>query len=144
MKMRIKKTSKYAKSAPRYSSEEAAGMDLYATESAFLMPGAEKIIDAGWAFEIPKGHFGLMGPRSGLAVKRGIIVKNAPAIIDSDFRGSLQICLKNIGEYSYTVDEGERIAQMAIVPFVQVEIEETEEDLSETSRGEGGYGSTGR
>lgn len=127
---------------PTYGTEFSAGLDLYTPVDVFIAPNQTVIVDSGIAMEIPETHYGLMGPRSGWAIKKGLIVKNAPAIIDSDYRGELKIALLNISYVPISIEAGERIAQIAIVPYTRVQVQEVEE-LSSTIRGEGGLGSTG-
>jgi dUTP pyrophosphatase len=111
-------------------------------EAVRLGPGERRLIPTGLVFEIPEGHEGQVRPRSGLALKHGISVVNSPGTIDSDFRGEVGIVLINHGAEPYVIEPLSRIAQIVITRVEQVEIEEAE-SLTETSRGAGGYGSTG-
>ena len=130
---------------PTYGSPYSAGADRYAAiESAVsVMPGETFLFKTGIAMEIPKGYVGLVFARSGLATKRGLAPANKVGVIDSDYRGEVMVALHNHSSISQVVEPGERIAQISIVPFLSVEFEEVEE-LSETERASGGFGSTGR
>ncbi len=130
---------------PRYMSPGAAGMDLAsAADSPIeLAPGARAAVPTGLALEIPAGFEGQVRPRSGLASRAGVTILNAPGTIDSDYRGEVLVLLVNLGAEPYRVQPGERIAQLVVAPVIQVEIEETGA-LSETARGAGGFGHTGR
>ncbi len=124
-------------------SEGAAGMDLCAAKSLTLGPGERGLVPTGFALEIPPGYEGQVRPRSGLAVKHGITVANAPGTIDSDFRGECQVILVNLSNESFTIERKERIAQLVIAPVVRAAIEIVE-TLSDTARGANGFGSSGR
>ncbi|MDR0738661.1 MAG: dUTP diphosphatase [Oscillospiraceae bacterium] len=130
---------------PTRNSSGAAGFDLYAciNKSLVIKPEDLKILPSGIAVAIPTGFVGLLFVRSSLGVKYSISLSNAVGVIDSDYRGEILVGLKNFGKTIYTVDPGDRIAQMVIVPFLVCETEETEV-LSNTARGQGGFGSTGR
>ncbi|MFO0619455.1 MAG: dUTP diphosphatase [Polyangiaceae bacterium] len=130
---------------PRYETEDAAGMDLRAalTEPLDLAPGARKLVPTGIAVAIPRGYEGQVRPRSGLALKHGVTVLNAPGTIDADYRGEIGVVLINLGEAPVTLTPLDRIAQLVIAPVVRAEVVEVR-DLAPTARGEGGYGSTGR
>ena len=130
---------------PTYGSMEAAGADLYACldESITIAPGANAWIPTGLAMEIPKGCAGLIYARSGLACKRGLAPANKVGVIDSDYRGPITVVLHNHGSEVQTIESGERIAQMVITP-VLTPVYEWDETLSETDRGQGGFGSTGK
>ena len=129
---------------PKYGSEFAAGADLYSCgESVEIAPGETKMIHTGIALELPLGTVGLIYARSGLASKRGLAPANKVGVVDCDYRGEVMVALHNHGTASQTVDAGERIAQLCIVPFLKAEFEESDE-LSETDRGGGGFGSTGK
>lgn len=144
--MKIKKLYKDSK-IPTYASESSAGMDLYAycPEEGVIAIGSGEIakIKTGVAVEIPEGYFGGIYARSGMAFKKNLRPVNAVGVIDSDYRGEIVVGLYNDSHEKQTVAHGERIAQMVIQPYVQVELEEVE-DLSETERGTGGFGSSGR
>ena len=141
MKIKLKRLSKYAK-VPTYGTEYSAALDLYATESITLHPGDVKIIRSGWAFEIPNGYYVEISPRSSLACKSQLIVLNSPGIIDADYRGEVFTYMKNISNHGKIIQSGDRYAQMLIKKVILVYFEEVEE-LSETGRGSGGFGSTG-
>lgn len=144
MKVRIKKLNERAV-IPTYGSAGSAGGDLYSAEEndITVAPGQTAFIGTGLAAEIPQGLVGLVYARSGLACKKGLAPANKVGVIDSDYRGEIKVALYNHGKESQTVAKGERIAQLVIAPFVFAEYEETD-DLSDTARGEGGFGSTGR
>lgn len=129
---------------PAYATAGAAGMDLSsATNAEVVLPGSWAVIATGFSVEIPPGYEGQIRPRSGLAAKHGITVLNSPGTIDADFRGELKVVLVNHGTQSFILNRGDRIAQLVIAPVSRLRIEETEEPLSETDRGSGGFGSTG-
>ena len=142
--LRIKKLRDNAQ-MPTYGSEYAAGADIYAAldEAVTIEPGETKFIPTGLAFEIPEGYAGFVHARSGLASKRGLAPANKVGVIDADYRGEVMVALHNHGKESQTVEAGERVAQMIIAPFVAVNYVFSDE-LDETVRGEGGFGSTGR
>ncbi len=131
--------------APTYGSPEAAGADLYACleEDLTIAPGETAKIPTGIAMEIPKGHAGLIFARSSLGVKRGLAPANKVGVVDSDYRGEFLIFLYNQSSQPQTVQPGERVAQLVIVPVRQEAFEEVQ-SLEETDRGQGGFGSTGR
>lgn len=130
---------------PTYGSAEAAGADLYACleESVTIAPGETAWIPTGLALEVPKGCAGLIYARSSLGVKRGLAPANKVGVIDSDYRGEIRVVLLNHGKTSQTVEHGERIAQMIITPVLTPAYQQVEE-LTDTSRGTGGFGSTGK
>lgn len=142
--LRIKKLRDNAQ-MPTYGSEFAAGADMYAAidNSVTIAPGETKFIPTGLAFEIPEGYAGFVHARSGLASKRGLAPANKVGVIDADYRGEVMVALHNHGTQAQTVEAGERIAQMIIAPFVAVNYVFSDE-LEDTVRGEGGFGSTGR
>lgn len=144
MKVNFKKLSENAH-APTYGSEYAAGADIYALtdgETVKIAPGETKMIHTGISMEIPEGYAGLIYARSGIATKRGLAPANKVGVIDSDYRGEIMVALHNHSTEKQEVDDGERIAQLVITPFLRAEFEEAE-SLSETERGSGGFGSTG-
>jgi dUTP pyrophosphatase len=128
---------------PSYHSERAAGLDLRADEDCLLAPGERRLVPTGLALELPPGHEGQVRPRSGLAVRHGIAMVNAPGTIDEDYRGEVGVVLVNLGEAPFQVKRGDRIAQLVVAPVVRVRVEVAEE-LSSTNRGQGGFGSTGQ
>lgn len=141
MKIKIQKLSSKA-IMPTRGSAAAAGWDLYSTIGACIGPGEFVIIPTDIALEIPDDHFGAIYPRSGLAIKKGLRLCNCTAVIDSDYRGNIMIGLYNDSQDIRRVEPGDRIAQLIIEEYKQVEFEEVEE-LSATDRGDGGLGSTG-
>lgn len=142
-KINIKKLSEDAV-IPTYATECSAGADLYACINDVLkiMPGESKFINTGIAMEIPNGYAGFIYARSGLASKKGLAPANKVAVIDSDYRGEIIVVLHNHSNEERYIEPGERIAQLVIAPFLQGEFNEVLE-LSNTSRGNGGFGSTG-
>ena len=142
--VRVKKLDERAK-LPVYGSEYAAGADLYALadDQVTIGGGATVLIHTGIAMEIPEGYVGLVFARSGLATKKNLAPANKVGVIDADYRGEIMVALHNHGECEQTVEGGERIAQIAIVPFLKAEFSECDE-LSDTLRGAGGFGSTGK
>ncbi|MFD1697442.1 dUTP diphosphatase [Roseibium aestuarii] len=129
---------------PRYQSDLAAGLDLLAAveASVVLEPGKRALVPTGLSMSLPAGFEGQVRPRSGLAAKNGVTVLNTPGTIDADYRGEVKVILINLGDEPFVIERGSRIAQMVIAPVLQAEIVEVEE-LSETARGTGGFGSTG-
>lgn len=127
---------------PMRHSEEAAGFDLVAAETVVLKPGIPKVVPAGFRMEMPKGYEAQIRPRSGLAVNKSITVLNSPGTIDSDYRGPVGVIMINHGRSDETIVQKDRIAQMVINKLPEVEMEVVNE-LNETQRGEGGFGSTG-
>ena len=131
---------------PSYETAEAAGMDLRAAvpedTPLTLKPGARELVPTGFAMAIPPGFEAQIRPRSGLALKHGIGLVNAPGTVDSDYRGEIKIILINLGCEDFEISRGMRIAQMIIAPVLQVAIEPVE-SLDDTARGAGGFGSTG-
>ena len=142
--LRIKKLRDNAQ-MPTYGSEYAAGADMYAAidEAVTIEPGETKFIPTGLAFEIPEGYAGFIYARSGLACKKGLAPANKVGVVDADYRGEVMVALHNHGKEAQTVEAGERIAQMIIAPFVAVNYIFSD-DLDDTVRGAGGFGSTGR
>ena len=127
---------------PRYETAGAAGLDLRADEPVTLAPGERRLVPTGLALELPAGFEGQVRPRSGLAVRHGVGMVNAPGTIDSDYRGEVKVILVNLGQEPVSFARGDRIAQLVIAPVVQAELELVEE-LSQSDRGAGGFGSTG-
>lgn len=129
---------------PQYQTPHAAGMDLMADieKPVLLEPGQRSLISTGLAIELPEGFEAQVRPRSGLAIKQGISLVNSPGTIDADYRGEVKVILINLGQEPFTIKRGDRIAQMVVSPVTQVKIQEIEE-LSDTTRSEGGFGSTG-
>jgi len=131
---------------PTRGTEGSAGWDLKAAihEPFPLAPGKSHRFPCGFAIEIPQGYFGLICPRSGLATKHMVTVMNAPGVIDSDYRGEMSVTLVNLSDKEYVVQPFERIGQMVLSPFLHVLQFQEVLELSDTERGEGGFGSTGR
>jgi dUTP pyrophosphatase len=128
---------------PAYAKPGDAGLDLRASESVTLEPGERRLVPTGLAVAIPEGHAGFVLPRSGLAMRKGVTVLNAPGLIDSGYRGELKVLLINHGAEAVSIDRGERIAQLVVQTVAHLRLVE-EERLPDSSRGEGGFGSTGR
>jgi len=139
----IKKISKDV-SLPKYETVGSSGMDISANikSNIKIMPGKISVIPTGLALSIPKGYEVQIRPRSGLAAKNNISVLNTPGTIDSDYRGEIKVILINLGENVFTVENGNRIAQMVVCPITQAKLKEVD-DLNNTKRGAGGFGSTG-
>lgn len=142
--IRVKKLSEKA-ILPTYGSAQAAGADLYACLDApvTILPGETAWITTGIALEVPLGCAGLIYARSSMGTKRGLAPANKVGVVDSDYRGEIRVVLLNHGKEPQTVEHGERIAQFVITPVLTPAYEETEE-LSDTCRGTGGFGSTGK
>jgi dUTP pyrophosphatase len=132
---------------PEYQSSHAAAMDLHAAVLAdkpvTILPGDIALIPCGFKMAVPEGYEAQIRPRSGLAVKHGISIPNAPGTIDADYRGEIMVALINLGGAPFVVDRAMRIAQMLIKPVPRVQWQEVDE-LPDTDRGEGGFGHTGR
>lgn len=130
---------------PSYRTDGSAGLDLAADldEALTLAPLARALVPTGLILEIPQGFEGQVRPRSGLALKHGITCLNSPGTIDSDYRGEVQVLLVNLGSEPFEIRRGERIAQLVIAPVTQATLVEVEQ-VSDTTRGSGGFGSTGR
>ena len=143
-KVNIKKLNEKA-TIPTYGSEFSAGADLYALaeEPITIAPHQTVLVHTGVAMEIPTGYVGLVFARSGLATKRALAPANKVGVIDSDSRGEIMVALHNHSDEAKTIENGERIAQIVLVPYLAAEFDEVDE-LSDTARGEGGFGSTGR
>jgi dUTP pyrophosphatase len=129
---------------PCYMSEHASGMDLFAhlSKEVVIHPGERHLIPTGIAVALPEGHEGQIRPRSGLAIRNGIGIVNAPGTVDSDYRGEIKVILINLGAEPFVVKTGTRVAQFVITPVARAELEEVPE-LPETPRSEGGFGHTG-
>lgn len=128
---------------PSYAHPGDAGLDLHAADTTTLQPGQRALIPCGIAIAIPDGHVGLVHPRSGLAVDHGLTLLNAPGTIDAGYRGEVKVLLINHGDGPVEVRHGERIAQLLLLPIAIVDVREVDR-LDVTSRGTGGFGSTGR
>ena len=142
-KILIKRLSKNIP-LPKYETEGSSGMDLTANVNKVIeiQPGKSEIIPTGLALSIPKNYEIQIRPRSGLAAKNQISVLNTPGTIDEDYRGEIKVILINLGEKKFKIEKGLRIAQMVLCPVIKAELEEADE-LDETKRGSGGFGSTG-
>lgn len=133
----------YIGNKPQYQTSGSAGCDLQSIVNHTIAPGGRALISTGLRLEMPSGVVGLICPRSGLALKHGITVLNGPGVIDNDFRGEIQVLLVNLSNIEYTVKIGDRIAQLVFCPVFQGHFKRSEE-LTETNRSSGGFGSTGR
>lgn len=147
LKVELKKLENFADLAlPAYETSLAAGVDMRAAIPSdtpiHLQPGTRLLVPTGLAMALPAGYEAQIRPRSGLAYKHGITVVNTPGTVDADYRGEVKILLINHGADTFTINRGDRIAQMVIAPVTQV-VFEAVDTLSETDRGAGGYGSTG-
>jgi dUTP pyrophosphatase len=144
IKVRITRLNNNDLPLPEYATDGSAGMDIYACveDKIIIKPGEIAVIPTGIAIELPDGYEAQIRPRSGLALKYGITLLNTPGTIDPDYRGEIKIIVINLGRDDFTVNRGDRIAQMVISRFSRVEWEETDE-LENTERGEGGFGHTG-
>ncbi|MBJ6726753.1 dUTP diphosphatase [Geomesophilobacter sediminis] len=134
-----------ASSIPRYMTDQAAGVDLHAAldEPYLLEPGARALVPTGIAIEIPAGYEAQVRPRSGLALRHGIALVNSPGTIDADYRGEIGVIVINHGNEPFRIENGERVAQMVFAKVERCSFVEVEE-LNETGRGAGGFGSTGK
>lgn len=143
--MEIKILNKSRFEVPQYATLHSAGMDLRANieESITISPLARALVPTGLYIELPEGHEAQIRPRSGLAAKHGIGIVNSPGTIDSDYRGEIKIILVNLSNEEFVLNPGERIAQMVVAKFERVEWIPVDQ-LEESSRGEGGFGSTGK
>lgn len=146
MKIKVKRLSENSK-IPHYQTPGAAGFDFHLTEDVEILPGETKLLKTGLSFEIPEGFELQVRPRSGMSLKTPLRVANAPGTVDSDYRGEVAIIMSNMSSgcsgQKVTLLAGERVAQGVICPIIQATFEETS-DLSETERGLGAFGSTGK
>lgn len=142
-KVNIKKLDENAK-VPTYGSEFAAGADLYAcmAEAIDIAPNTTEFIHTGLAFQIPEGYVGLVYARSGLGCKKGLAPANKVGVIDSDYRGEVMVALRNHSTETRTIEPGDKVAQMVLTPYLKADYQIADE-LDDTIRGEGGFGSTG-
>ncbi|MBY0787790.1 dUTP diphosphatase [Corynebacterium sp. MC-04] len=128
---------------PRRAHPSDAGIDLMSTDDVVLQPGERKLVGTGIAIGLPVGTVGLIHPRSGLALKKGLSIVNTPGTIDADYRGEIKVCLINLDQHeAVTISRGDRIAQLVVQEVVLSDVVEVDH-LDETERGQGGYGSTG-
>lgn len=143
--MEIKVINKSNNELPHYATTDSAGLDIRAflKEAVTLKPLERRLIPTGLYLEIPTGFEVQIRPRSGFAFKQGVTVLNSPGTIDADYRGEIGVLLINLSNEDVIIESGERVAQMVVAPFVQAQLKQTDE-LSETNRGEGGFGSTGK
>ncbi|WP_343747473.1 dUTP diphosphatase [Fluviicola sp.] len=143
--MEIKVINKSTNELPEYATTDSAGLDIRAflEEAVTLKPLERRLIPTGLYLEIPSGYEVQIRPRSGFAFKQGVTVLNSPGTIDADYRGEIGVLLINLSAENVLIENGERIAQMVVAPFVQATLKLTDE-LSETNRGAGGFGSTGK
>ena len=141
--MNIKKLNENA-IVPTKGSEYSAGWDLYATENATIPPAGTVLIGTGWAIEVPIGYFGAIFARSGLSVKEGLRPANCVGVIDSDYRGEVKVALHNDSTVSRSVSARDRVAQLVLIPYHQLEQLQEVDALSDTTRSSGGFGSTGK
>jgi dUTP pyrophosphatase len=142
--MKVKIINKSGHGVPAYETAHSAGMDLRASleNSVTIGPLERAIVPTGLFIELPEGHEAQIRPRSGLAAKKGITVLNSPGTVDADYRGEVKVILINLSKEEFIIENGERIAQMVIARHERIEWQVTEE-LAETDRGSGGFGSTG-
>jgi len=142
--MKIQVVNRGHQPLPAYATEQSAGMDLRAnlSEPIVLHPLERRLIPTGIYIALPEGYEAQVRPRSGLALKHGLTVLNAPGTIDADYRGEVGVVLINLSNEDFTINDGERIAQMVVARYEQAEFVEVEK-LDETERGSGGYGHTG-
>lgn len=143
--MKVKVINRSKHDLPRYETALSAGMDVRANldDPIVLKPLARALVPTGLFVELPAGYEMQVRPRSGLAAKYGLTVLNAPGTVDADYRGEVKVILANLSADEFVINDGERIAQLVVAQHSQVEWEETDE-LSDTSRGAGGFGSTGK
>ncbi len=144
IEVKVKTLENFKGDLPSYESELAAGFDVRAqlSEPLTLNPGQRSLVPTGLSFEIPRGFEIQARPRSGLAIKKGLGLVNSPGTIDADYRGEVKIILINLGAEPITIEQGERIAQLVLCPVLQAKFVQVDE-LGDTKRGEGGFGSTG-
>lgn len=142
MQIQLKRLSENA-IVPTYGTPGAACLDMYATEDITFKPGDVRCINTGWAFGIPEGYEVQIRPRSGLSCKKQLIILNSPGTIDEDYRGEIKIFMKNISNEMVTILANDRCAQISLQKVIKIEFEEVTE-LSDTERGAGGFGSTGK
>ena len=141
MQLKVKKLTPTAK-LPNYAHATDSGMDLYADESVVIQPGHHELVQTGIAIALPPNTEAQVRPKSGIALKTAVTVLNTPGTVDEGFRGEIGVILINLGDESYHVEKGKKIAQMVIVPVLRPEIVVVD-DLDDSDRGVGGFGSTG-
>jgi dUTP pyrophosphatase len=140
--LRTERAKEISLPLPAYATPGSAGVDLCAAEECVLQPGERALVPTGISIALPAGYEAQVRPRSGLALKHGIILPNSPGTIDSDYRGEIKVILQNLGNAPFSVQPGDRIAQMVVAPVCRVGWREADA-LDETKRGPGGFGSTG-
>ena len=128
---------------PSYAHPGDAGADIHAAEAVTLEPGERALVGTGVAIALPDGYAAFVHPRSGLAAKHGITIVNAPGTVDAGYRGEIKVILVNLGQEAFTIQRGERIAQLVLAPVTRLAWQAVD-SLDETERGAGGFGSTGR
>ncbi len=145
MKIKVKKLANYKGDLPSYQSKSSSGFDVRAqlSQKVILNPGERALVPTGLSFELPEGFEIQARPRSGWAIKQGMTLLNTPGTIDADYRGEVKIILINLGKEPIEISDQDRIAQLVLCPVLQAEFD-LKESLSETERGVGGFGSTGR
>lgn len=145
MKIKVKKLENYKGDLPSYQSKSSSGFDVRAqlSQKVILNPGERALVPTGLSFELPEGFEIQARPRSGWAIKQGMTLLNTPGTIDADYRGEVKIILINLGKEPIDISDQDRIAQLVLCPVLQAEFD-LKESLSETERGLGGFGSTGR
>jgi dUTP pyrophosphatase len=141
IKIKIKKIKENA-IVPKYAHHGDAGVDLYSTEDYILKPGERTLVSTGIAISIPPGHEAQVRPKSGLALKHGISIVNTPGTVDCEYRGEIGVIAINLGQEDFKIEKGNKIAQMVFNKIEEADFEEVEE-LDDTTRGDGGFGSTG-
>lgn len=142
MNINVKLVNKSSNQNPAYEDEGCSGMDLRANEDVYIAPNERKLVSTGLFFEIPEGYEGQVRPRSGNALKKGITVLNTPGTIDSSYRGEVKVILFNTSDECFHVEVGDRIAQIVFAPYAKATLENVDE-LSQSVRGEGGFGHSG-
>lgn len=143
--MKVKIINKSHHPLPQYATSQSAGLDLraYIPEPIVLKPLERVLVGTGLSIELPEGYEAQIRPRSGLAAKHGITILNSPGTIDADYRGEIKVILVNLSDEEFVINDGERICQMVIAAYTQVELVDSEQ-LSDTERGHGGFGHTGK
>jgi dUTP pyrophosphatase len=141
LKIKIKKIKENAV-VPKYAHHGDAGVDLYSTEDYILKPGERTLVSTGIAIAIPPGHEAQVRPKSGLALKHGISIVNTPGTVDCEYRGEIGVIAINLGQEDFKIEKGNKIAQMIFNKIEEADFEEVKE-LDDTTRGDGGFGSTG-
>ena len=141
MDVKIKRLTQSA-IIPKYQTQGSSGLDLHVTVDTEIKPGTTELLSTGLSMEIPMGYEGQIRPRSSMS-KHGMLVANSPGTIDSDYRGEVKVLMLNTGAFTRLLKAGSRVAQLVVAPVTHVRWEETENELTRTERGTGGFGSTG-